>query len=97
MSRRGVKGGSQWGKKTEASSSQGQVNKTRVAWMAGSRFKHLYSDIEEKVATKIEDAMRIQRKNTTEEVIMGEVKEWVDDPYYTKTQETKYFKLAETC
>jgi hypothetical protein len=24
-----------------------------------------------------------------------EVKEWVDDPYYTMNRETKYFKLAE--
>lgn len=46
MPRRGVKGGSLQGKREEASSSNGPVNKTRatrVAWMAGSRFKYLFS------------------------------------------------------
>jgi hypothetical protein len=64
--------------------------------MADSRFKYLCTNVEKKATTKIEEDVKIQRHNTTGEVIVEEVKAWVDDPFYSRTRETKYFKLAET-
>lgn len=84
----------------EASSFQRPMNDTRAirgAWIVSSGFKYLCTDSEKKETTKIEDVVRAQRHNTTdEEVIIEEVKGWVDDPLYSRTPETKYFKLAET-
>jgi hypothetical protein len=99
MARRGAWGGQQKGKKHEVSSSQGLVNDSRVAreaWMVGSKFKYLCSDKEKKTAIEIKKAIQIQHHNISEEGIFQEVKGWVDDPQYSRTQETKYFKLVET-
>jgi hypothetical protein len=99
MAKRGARGDNQWGKNVKTSSSQGQVNRTiatRAAWMVGSRFKYLYTDAEKKETMEIEEVVRIQRHNTTKEVIVKKVKPWLDDPYYSRTHETKYFKLAKT-
>jgi hypothetical protein len=65
------------------------VKKTRVvrdSWIMGSRFKYLCSDVEKKVEPKVEDVVIMQRKNAIEEDILKEVKEWVEDPFYSRTR-----------
>lgn len=48
------------------------------------------------MVVEVEDAVRVQMNSTSEEAILEEVKEWVEDPFYSRTIETKYFKLAKT-
>jgi len=45
---------------------------------------------------EIDEVVRIHRKNIAEEVIMEEVKAWVEEPFYSRTRKTKYFKSDET-
>jgi hypothetical protein len=44
--------------------------------MAGSHFKHLCSKEEKHIAKEIEDIVRCQRKNISDEEIFQEVKDW---------------------
>jgi phage baseplate assembly protein gpV len=98
MDRKGTRGIRQKGNKVKASSSQGPLNQTKetiAAWMTGPRFKYLYTNAEKKLAMEIK-VVRVKRLNTTEEVTVEEVKVWVDDPFFSKTYDTEYFKLEKT-
>jgi hypothetical protein len=36
-----------------------------------------------------------KHKSTLDSIIVEEVQEWVEDPIYSRTQDTKYFRIAK--
>jgi hypothetical protein len=64
--------------------------------MAGSLFNYLCLEEEKHVAKDIEDIVTCQWKKISDEYIVQEVKDWVENPKYTRSIETKYFILVET-
>jgi hypothetical protein len=66
----GTRGRTEKAKQQVPSSSQGSTKSTMVikeAWMTDSHFKHLCLDDEKRIAKKIQDTIRSQRKIVSKE------------------------------
>jgi hypothetical protein len=55
----------------------------------------LCSEAEKKEHGDVEDAVWPYRLATYDKDILEEVRDWVDDPFYSRTRETNYFIILD--
>jgi len=60
--------------------------------MEGTLYQKICLEAEKKVAKEVKEGVQGQRKIVAEEKLLDE--EWVENPYYSSTRETKSFKIA---
>jgi hypothetical protein len=48
-----------------------------------------------KVVEEVEERVQSSEANMYDREMLEEVEDWVEDPFYSKTRETKYFKIVE--
>lgn len=83
----------------KASSSQGLVSPTKAtqeAWEVGHQFQEHCSEAAKKEVEVVRAVFRAQRLTTHNIQILEEVHDWVTDLMYSRTRDTKYFKIVET-